>query len=433
MKRKITLLLVSAMVLCLAGCSDTKTEQSSQPPVSTQKIPVKQNVTTVVGKNAYAGIAKAGKASFVVQEEKGGTYKIVDAEGNKVLQDEFDYFNMDLEGDYYSVGKKIAVDEKTVQYQYYLYDGDDKLVFENTNYRDYHIYHLNNGILQLRRELVSTGVDGNKKVNFYTCYLDINNGFAEVGHISDNIDSPVSFVAGYSKGVAPFIPERLVTVNATSRLYTLIDAAGELQEVTMSNGCLGRALSSSISANGWMLMEAIDKATVKSTGIYFYNVETKQEVAWPEGYESWEAFYDGGYGAVFTVGNYVAVTPKIEGDGDSEYDIFDLSQGKIIADTDFASIDLRTYDSGYMVAKKNSQFAYINQKFEVASTWYVSAADIVNGYGVIIDNGTVYTINDKFEKETVVTAGEYVAYLGGQYYSVKHNGEYYLLQVIPAE
>ena len=97
MKRKITLLLVSAMVLCLAGCSDTKTEQSSQPSVSTQKIPVKQNVTTVVGKNAYAGIAKAGKASFVVQEEKGGTYKIVDAEGNKILQDEFDYFNMDLD------------------------------------------------------------------------------------------------------------------------------------------------------------------------------------------------------------------------------------------------------------------------------------------------------------------------------------------------
>lgn len=434
MKRKLALLLVTVMSLSLVGCSSETKKDVKPTQQGSQIIQVKQNVETVVGKTAYAGVAKAGKDSFVVQEEIGGTYKIVDLEGNKIIDDEFDYFNLDLEGDYYAVGKKVTVDEKTTQYKYYLYDGDNNLIFENEKYPAYHIYRLNDGILQLRREIVTDSGDGKVKRNYYTCYLDINQDFKVIAHISDNIESPVLFVAGFSNGYAPFIPERLVTVNATSRLYTLLNKKGEMLELTLSDGSLGRTRTASISGNGWMLVESIDKATVKANGIYFYNVDTKQEVKWPEGYESWEAFYDGGNGAVFTVGNYVAVTPAIESEeADSEYDIFDLSSGEIIADTNFASIDLRTFDTGYMVAKKNSQFAYINQKFEVASSWYVSAADIVNGYGVIVDNGTVYTINDKFEKETVVTAGEVVSYLGGQYYSIKHDGEYYLLQVTPVE
>lgn len=436
MRRKIALLLLTVTAITFTACStsDKGIASNTSSQQHSQTIPIVENVKTVLGQTSYAGIAKAGKESFIVQKETGSAYEIVDALGNNVIEGQFDYFNLDLEGDYYAVGKKIQVDESTIHYDYSLYNGDNELVFTNKDYPLYHIYRLNEGILQLRREITTEVGEDKIKRNYYSCYIDLNNGGTAIANISDNVDTPVLFVAGYSNGIAPFVAERLVTVNATTRLYTAIDKSGNFQELTLSDGTLARAKTASISKNGWMLVESIDKATVQSKGVYFYNVATKQEVKWPDGYDSWEAFYDGGFGAVFTVGNYVAMTPSIDQeDADSEYDIFDLNSGTIIADTNFASIDLRTYDSGYMVAKKNSQFAYVNQNFEVASNWFVSAADIVNGYGLIVDNGTVYTINSKFEKETAVTAGEVVTYLGGQYYSIKHNNDYYLLQVIPAE
>ena len=431
MKKKIAILLCTAMVLCLAGCSNTSNKTNTDNNQPNSQVAIKKNVSTKVGKTGYAGIMKAGKNSFVVQEETGGSYTIVDIEGNKVLEDEFDYFNMDLEGDYYAVGKKITNEDQSVSYQYFLYDGENQRVFENTDYRDYHIYRYNNGILQLRKDIISEGTDG-KQVKTYECvYLDGNNGFAKMAYLGDNIDCQINFLSNYSNGFAAFSPTRLVTVNATTKLYSLINTTGDLLEITLSNGCIGRSFNTSISANGWILVDAINKQTVKSEGTYFYNVLTKEEVLWPSGYDSWESFYDAGFGAVFTVNNYVAVTPAVKQNADAQYDIFDLSKGEIVSKLGVASIDLRTYDSGLMVVKKSSQFAYVDQNFEVKSEWYVSAADIVNGYGLIVDNGTVYVINEKFAKEAVVTAGEVVAYIGDNYYSIKHDGKYYLAEVTP--
>lgn len=430
MKRRLALVLTAAMILSLAGCSGESNTENTQKGDIPQ---IKQAVNTVLSKNSYVGIKKAGENSFVVQETTGGMYTIIDAEGNKVLDDEFDYFNLDLEGDYYAVGKKITTEGEntSTQYEYFLYNGKDEVVFENTNYRDYHIYTYNNGILQLRRDFVSTE-NGKTSKTYHTVYLDANNSYAEISHISDNIDCPITFVGNYSNEYAPFVVSRLVTVNATARLFSLLDKSGEMHEITLSTGKIGFPYAACISSNGWMLLSAIDKQTVKSEGIYFYNIATQEEVAWPTGYDKWKSFYDGGYGMVFTTGNFVALSPEVKDNQDKAYDIFDLTTGQIVAKLGVADIELSTYDTGHMVIMKNSQYAYVNQNFEVVSDWYVAASDFANGYALIVDNGTVYAIDEEYNKKASITAGEAVAYLGGNYYSVKHDGEYYLLQVTPA-
>ena len=410
-KRITTWMIVTAIMLSLAGCGksedtaseavteevteealqdETEAEQSDEPIAETEvsedaatvsedepeEEPLK--VELVVGDVGYSTVSILGDKLFAVRKNEDDELDIIDNLGNKVFDETYKYASDFGYNNYFYVGNDEV---------FYLYDSDKNLIMDNSEYAGYYFERVYKDGIKLNsmkkgdKDTIYIDWDGNEIVRINDSVIK---GFEASGDI---VDGKIPIRTTYKQGEKDNIPA-----------YMNVD--GSMGYIPYDNEKFYDVMAAGPSADDgeYLLVYPFpigSDVTTKNIYIYSFKDNSLREIP-AEGYSS-IVCYDGVRRGV--IGKYFYAWNT---DNDNpRYAVYDVENGKYMTDYDYQSIGMGEYGiNKYILASDadGEKWGYLDENFQFVGEWYDDATSFTNGVALITEDGKMYAINEDFEK-----------------------------------
>lgn len=359
-------------------------------------------------------ISKKGYDDFWVISDQyilfleDGKYGVIDYEENEIIPAEYDFGN-----NLYAQSMVILGNYTDEGYDCSLFDKDMQLIFQNTQYPQYTIASVSEGVLHLVNKELSSSI-----------YLDLENEHKELFRLSEDEVEGYYGSTGYSGGYV------LICTNTyhDEGFPNLMDKQGNITFLRQNGYMYYTYISYAIGEDGWILCYQVDMEHPEQFENGFYNVDTRQFVALPEDktYVKQVRGKDGIYHATYE--NYAIISQSVETD---EYYVFDIMEQHIINSDPYGYVELNDYGKPNILyaTLDNEKWGYLNEKFEPTTFLYEDASSFdEQGYAWIYQDGEEYLIDQDGEILSDAYQGQEVSHDYGLF-KLKNEDKKYFVRI----